>query len=682
MRFAHPGQSWAVLIGTASYAHPEMLALPAVANNLTAIRDVLIDPGLGGLLPEHCVTVTDPSGLPALGIELARVAERAEDTLIVYYAGHGVLDTSGALFLALPDTHPDHVAYTALPLPLVRRAIADSPARSRILILDCCFSGRAIEAMANPSALISGQIEITGAYTLTSAPANEPARAPAGARHTAFTAELLNVLRHGLDSGSEGLSLEEIYLELKRAHLARGLPPPQQLNTSTIGHLALVRNAAYRHDAPASPAPTAARPIPTPTPAPSAGPAPQVQADARVAAAWPVPEPSWAAGLTAWRAGDLDEASRLIRLAAESAADDRALSAADIVLGVIHRDGYRDLDAAEGFFIAATKCDDHRISTLGHLHYGCVLELRGDTQAAETQYQQLIGTAEPDCAAFAAGRLGWLLIDRGRNEEAEQAFRAGYDLDDSPARVWPTLALANVLLRSGRPDEAGDRYEETLASANDHAKAFAALGLRQLSMENGLMAQAAEFAHSIAENPAAIALWPVVLGDEAPATPEGRIYAMSKWLTWLRSGHGDAVCFSDTANPRQFIVFENGETVTMSVWIAPRALPRKLRGWYSKDVVPQLKVMGFEAENREGNSSANETESWVMDVSGRTDQNLSTLSDEIMTEMLTGRSNFALKVESEPASTNHYQPRTPMPDLLPDQAEKPDKSVDKSVKAT
>ena len=104
MRFAHAGQSWALLVGTASYTGPDMPGLPAVVNNLADFRDVLTDPKLGGLLPEHCVTVIDPPGLPALGMELARVAQRAEDTLIVYYAGHGVLDTSGALFLALPRT--------------------------------------------------------------------------------------------------------------------------------------------------------------------------------------------------------------------------------------------------------------------------------------------------------------------------------------------------------------------------------------------------------------------------------------------------------------------------------------------------------------------------------------------------------------------------------------------------
>jgi hypothetical protein len=66
--------------------------------------------------------------------------------------------------------------------------VQDSPAANRVLILDCCFSGRAIEAMTEPNSIVAGQIDITGVYTLTSASANQPANAPAGEKYTVFTA--------------------------------------------------------------------------------------------------------------------------------------------------------------------------------------------------------------------------------------------------------------------------------------------------------------------------------------------------------------------------------------------------------------------------------------------------------------------------------------------------------------
>jgi tetratricopeptide (TPR) repeat protein len=663
MRFAQPAESWAMLFGSASYTDSDLPGLPAVANNLHDFRGVLTDPDLGGLRPEHCVVMADPSSLPTLGMELAHVARRAEDTLIVYYAGHGLLDESGALFLALPETNPEHVVYTGLPLTWVRRAIADSPARNRILILDCCFSGRAIEAMASPSALISGQIEIAGVYTLTSAPANEPARAPLGARHTAFTGELLNVLRNGIDNVSEGLSLEEIYLQLRRTHLVRGLPPPQQHSTSTAGHLALVRNVAFHlNTRPGLPA-TGVSPVSPPSAPATIVPGVPVASSTTMydpAAAQP-----WAAGLAAWRAGNLDDADRLIRDVIESAADNRTLTAASIALGLLYRDGYHDLEAAEALLASTASGGDARLAALGRLHLGCALELKGNMPAAETEYRAVMDTAEVDCAAFAAARLGWILTDRGLATEAERIFRGGHALGDSPVRVWPTLGLADTLMRSGRSDEAADRYEELLTSEDAHAKAFAALGIRQFFMESGLMTEAAEFAHSIVESPAATSLWPAVLADEAPITPEGRMYAMSKWLTWLRSADGEAVCFADKANPQQFVLFEDQDVLTMSVCVMPRALPRRLRGWYAKEISPQLAEMGFKQRGQEENLVTGGIDTWVMNVEDSTDHELAGLTENILTESLSGRSDFRLDVEPKPDVVTNLQPRAPIPELMP-----------------
>ena len=664
MRFAHPDQSWAVLVGTGSYSIPDLPGLPAVANNLTDFRAVLTDPRLGGLHPGHCIVIQDPSALPALGMELARVARQAEDTLIVYYAGHGLLDDRGGLFLALRETDPDHVAYTALPFAWVREALADSPARNRILILDCCFSGRAIEAMATSSALVSGQIEIAGAYTLTSAPANKPARARAGARHTAFTAELLNILQCGIENDREGLSLGEIYLELRRAHLARGLPSPQQRTTATIDRFALVRNAGHAGGQ-LSGLPGFELTLPSASVPPGpAGTLPSAQDAGSVPAPASASAPPWAAGMAAWRAGDLEDARRIMSHVVESAASSHAAASASITLGLLYRDGYRDLDTAETLLARAIDSDDAELTAIARLHCGCIAELRGNTRGAVDEYRQVIGGPDADCAALAAARLGWLLADEGRTGEAEQAFQAGRDRGSSRAEAWLALGLADTLVRSGRSREAADMYEEALASHDGKAKAFAALGARRLCLESELMAEAAEYARLVAENPAATSLWPVVLAAEKPSTAEGRIYAISKWMTWLRSGDGEYVCLADRANPRQVILHENPDSLTMSVLVVPRALPRRRRG-EAKEIFRELAIMGFQIEDSKESPLAGDTESWTINAQDKTDHDLAVLSEEIMKSLLIGRADFTLKVDFEPAITHDPQPRPPLPDLLP-----------------
>jgi uncharacterized caspase-like protein len=80
------------------------------------------------LNPDHCRKALDPAGVAEIGDLIERAAEQASDTLIVYYTGHGLLDSRGRLHLALPHTDPDRTRFTALSITTVREAIAESNA--------------------------------------------------------------------------------------------------------------------------------------------------------------------------------------------------------------------------------------------------------------------------------------------------------------------------------------------------------------------------------------------------------------------------------------------------------------------------------------------------------------------------------------------------------------------------
>ncbi|WP_063036294.1 caspase, EACC1-associated type [Nocardia grenadensis] len=229
--------SRAVLIGVGSYDHHERLHhIPAAANNLADLHQLLTTPG-GTLRSENCWIVADPSNSAHIGHILEDAAEQASDTLLVYYTGHGVLDRRGRLHLALTGTHPDRTRWTALPFSTLREAVLDSPATTRILILDCCFSGRAFEALTDGPDAILGQADIAGTYTITSSARNEPSFAPIGDRHTAFTAALLAAA-----TGTPGLPLDDLYTHTQR-HLQRhGHPEPQRRTTNAAGQIILFPN--------------------------------------------------------------------------------------------------------------------------------------------------------------------------------------------------------------------------------------------------------------------------------------------------------------------------------------------------------------------------------------------------------------------------------------------------------
>lgn len=237
-----------VLIGSGAYESAKLTKLPAVTNNLTALREMLVDPALGGLRPERCTALTDETDVHHVYRTLRRKAADATDTFLVYYAGHGLLEPlHNELCLALAGSDPADLPAGALPFEWLRRVFLGSAATNRVLVLDCCYSGRATTAhMSSTEKTIFGQIDIVGTYILAAAGANQLALAPPGERYTAFTGELLDLIQTGVPDGSELLTFAAVYHHLLRRLSARGLPQPQQLNTGTAENLALSRNRSYR----------------------------------------------------------------------------------------------------------------------------------------------------------------------------------------------------------------------------------------------------------------------------------------------------------------------------------------------------------------------------------------------------------------------------------------------------
>ncbi|MFJ9448456.1 pYEATS domain-containing protein [Kitasatospora sp. NPDC101235] len=233
-----------MLVGAATYDDPRLTNVPAVANNLADLREVLLDPRLGGFDPAFCWTAPPTAGIAKVGDLLGQAAAEAEELLLFYYSGHGLLEPRRReLYLSLSATRPDRPQFTALPFEAVRNVFLDSRAAVRAVILDSCFSGRAIGAtLAEDADTILGQLQAAGTYTLASAPGSRTALVLPGERHTAFTERLLRLMHTGTTQAGAMLSLGDIYRHLQAQLQAEGLPAPQQCGTETADLLGLVRN--------------------------------------------------------------------------------------------------------------------------------------------------------------------------------------------------------------------------------------------------------------------------------------------------------------------------------------------------------------------------------------------------------------------------------------------------------
>lgn len=234
MNTAPDRSGWrAALIGVSRYTDPQFTAIPAAANNVADLARLVTAPTGTALDNSQCAILVDPTQGTQVGVAVARAASEADDVLLVYYAGHGVVDRRGRLYLALTDTDYNHPEWSSVPFATLRDALSDSRARARILILDCCFSGRAFEAMSAPSTVVEAQIDIRGTYTITSSSRTEPSLAPEGDRHTAFTAALLGT------AATTGLTLDQLYLKVDQTLQRNGHPRPQRRIVNIAGELRL-----------------------------------------------------------------------------------------------------------------------------------------------------------------------------------------------------------------------------------------------------------------------------------------------------------------------------------------------------------------------------------------------------------------------------------------------------------
>jgi Caspase domain len=245
-RLPDPRRSYAVLIGSASYVSAELDDLPAVTGSLTCLADALTDPQLGVFPPDRCIVIPEPASARTAQRALRKYAALAQDTLLVYWAGHGVSGPRDDLYLTASDTDIDELPVTALAIGHVREAMLSSPAANRILILDACFAGHTVPA-SGVTAAPAGQVSIEGAYTLVSALPGARCFSPPQAMYTAFTGALIGIMRSGVPGGPELLTLGTIHDQLLHALAGRGLPRPWQSGTAAAGQLALARNPAHRY---------------------------------------------------------------------------------------------------------------------------------------------------------------------------------------------------------------------------------------------------------------------------------------------------------------------------------------------------------------------------------------------------------------------------------------------------
>jgi hypothetical protein len=242
-------RSRAVLIGAWDYVH--LAPVPAAHNSLERMSGLLTGP-LCGWPRQQVEVVRNPRRRDRLPDRLMELFDAVEDVALFYFVGHGQL-YEDELCLALRESPAAGPRRTTVGLPFsdVRATLRACDAQTKIVILDCCFAGRATQpdsTLASTATMVIDRTLGTGAVTLAASGAYRTAwfeSAPGvAAPQTYFTKYLIDVIERGIPGYPRGLPLGPIYARTADSLARDRRPEPTRSVRHDADRFILARNAA------------------------------------------------------------------------------------------------------------------------------------------------------------------------------------------------------------------------------------------------------------------------------------------------------------------------------------------------------------------------------------------------------------------------------------------------------
>lgn len=218
------GNRYAVIIGIDKYADTSIPNLSCAVNDAKAMYDILTNPTMGRFSKDNVKLLLDNEAtlrniLEALGGYLERNA-RKEDTVIMYYSGHGCsdTDTSGkysdnmSKYLVPYDAEGDKPFSSALDMTRVADIFERIDSERIVFFADTCFSGMVGgRTFVRPGFKGSGDmndefienISGTGVLVITACGVNELASEDASSGQGFFTNRVLEGLKGKADLNND-----------------------------------------------------------------------------------------------------------------------------------------------------------------------------------------------------------------------------------------------------------------------------------------------------------------------------------------------------------------------------------------------------------------------------------------------------------------------------------------------
>ena len=130
----------ALIIANSDYSDSKLSQMEAPKNDAEALKAVLLDEKIG-FFDKVEVIPNQRSDQVLNKVERFFTGKNRDDLLLLYFSGHGVLDSHGHLYLATKNTESNLLFSTSVSSNSISELMDRSRSKKQILILDCCYSG-------------------------------------------------------------------------------------------------------------------------------------------------------------------------------------------------------------------------------------------------------------------------------------------------------------------------------------------------------------------------------------------------------------------------------------------------------------------------------------------------------------------------------------------------------------
>ncbi|WP_449314250.1 caspase family protein [Rosistilla carotiformis] len=253
------GNQWAVLIGAEAYER--VVPLQFTVNDVRQLSETLSS--YGGYQTRHLLELTDEQAdadsqprIQTLKKRLPKwlAGPKPEDTIMVYFSGHGFQSADGKMYLAPLDFDPQNAVETGLSVDWLRDEIGKCKADFKLLIIDSCHAGSEKNAVDDATMMSADVIgnqfkSVAGVVTLASCKSDEKSQLWYGKQRSLYSYWLTEGLKGHADRDSDGrVDIDELHRYVDRrvrhtaeASFSRAQTPVRIIGPRVVGVPAIVK---------------------------------------------------------------------------------------------------------------------------------------------------------------------------------------------------------------------------------------------------------------------------------------------------------------------------------------------------------------------------------------------------------------------------------------------------------